>query len=140
MSLGSTQLEYADLFSLIFLLVTATGGGATLPSGMISLDQREIRALIVGKDIATTEELPPGLDYQTTERFWPDGKYLRYFHGKESLGTYFFRADELCVRVGSRKENCRAAFKDSNEDLWLMNKRSDKLVQLRRYIISDIPR
>ena len=127
------------MFSLVGLMMMMTPAAEPrpLPTAMWSLSGQELRSRIVGKQIRTTDEPPPGLDYVTTERFLKDGRYFEFFHGKEALGTYRFVGEMICVSLDGR-EVCRTGFTDTNGDLWLLSKDKDR-TRMKRHAIAEIP-
>jgi hypothetical protein len=124
------------MLSLLGLMMIVGADARVVPTDMYSLSEQELRPRIVGKQIQTTDEPPPGLDYVTTEWFTKDGRYFRFFHGHEALGTYRFVDDMICVRLDDR-ERCRTGLTDSNGDLWLLSKGQDR-TRIRRHAISEL--
>lgn len=123
------------MLSLLGLIMIQTADVRPLPTAMWTLSEQELRSRIVGKQIRTTDEPPPGQDRVTYERFTNDGRYFRYFHGHEELGTYRFEGNMICVRPNDR-ERCRTGFTDTNGDLWLLSKNEDR-TRLQRHAIVD---
>jgi hypothetical protein len=126
------------MLGLLGFMIIAAADARPVPTSMYSLTEKELRSRIVGKQISTTDEPPPGLDYVTTEWFTKDGRYFYFFHGHEDIGTYRFVDDMICVRRSDR-ERCRTGLTDSNGDLWLHSKGEDRS-RLRRHAITDMPR
>ena len=126
------------MLSLLGFMMIVAADARPVPTSMYSLSEQELRSRIVGKQISTTDEPPPGLDYVTTEWFTKDGRYFRFFHGNEALGTYRFVDDMICVRLDDR-EKCRTGLTDSNGDLWLLSKGEDR-TRLRRHAIAELNR
>lgn len=91
------------MLSVLALMMIPASDARPVPTAMWSLSEQELRSRIVGKQIRTTDEPPPGLDYVTTERFMKDGRYFEFFHGNEALGTYRFVGAKICVSLDGRE-------------------------------------
>ena len=123
------------MLGILGLMMVPGADAPAKPTAMWSLPEKELRSRIVGKQIQTTDEPPPGLDYVTFERFVNDGRYFRSFHGHEELGTYRFENDMVCVRL-DRRETCRTGLTDTNGDLWLLSKDQER-TRIQRHAVSE---
>ena len=103
-----------------------------------AMRRQELARTISGKRVETDASTPERLRLQVTEDFYKDGRYLRFFHGREALGRYRFQEDAVCVNWRAGSWECRIAVVDAQGQMWFV--RTLDPAEVWPVSISDIPK